>query len=59
VKLEAIMSNHQPPSAGAGPPSVGMGMQHGPGAPPPPAQNMSQQNLNQIVRAPNFTCLAL
>jgi hypothetical protein len=47
------MSNHQPQSAGAGPPSAGMGMQHGPGGqgPPPPAQNMSQQNLNQIVRA--------
>lgn len=42
------MSNHQPQSAGAGPPSAGMGVQHGPGA-PPPTQNMSQQNLNQIV----------
>lgn len=34
-----------------GPPSGGMGMQHGQAAQPPaPAQSMSQQNLNQIVR---------
>ncbi|KAG0647021.1 Transcription initiation factor TFIID 72 kDa subunit [Hyphodiscus hymeniophilus] len=42
------MSN-QPQSAGAGPPSAGMGMQHiPPGGAPAPTQNMSQQNLNQI-----------
>jgi hypothetical protein len=51
------MANHQPQSAGNGPPSAGM-MQHGPGGqvPPAPAQNMSQQNLNQIVRAPDLPC---
>jgi transcription initiation factor TFIID subunit 5 len=46
------MSNHQPQSGGNGPPSAGMGMQHqqaGQG-PSQPAQTMSQQNLNQIVR---------
>ena len=52
------MSNHQPQSAGAGPPSAGMAMQHGQGGqgPPPPSQNMSQQNLNQIVRALDPLC---
>lgn len=48
------MSSHQPQSAGAGPPSAGIGMQHAPqsGGPPAAAQNLSQQNLNQIVRTP-------
>lgn len=52
------MSNHQPQSAGAGPPSAGMGMQHGQGGqgPPQPSQNMSQQNLNQIVRTLDLSC---
>jgi transcription initiation factor TFIID subunit 5 len=51
-KEGAIMSNHPPPGPSNGPPSAGMSMQHqqgGQGA-PPPAQNMTQQNLNQIVR---------
>lgn len=42
------MSNHQPQSAGAGPSSASMNVQHGQG-PPPASQSMSQQNLNQIV----------
>jgi len=49
------MSGHQPQSAGAGAPSAGMNMppqQQGQGA--PPVQNMSQQNLNQIVRTRFF-----
>ena len=51
-----VMSNHQPHGPGNGPPSGAMGMQHqqaGQG-PPPQSQNLSQQNLNQIVR-PVFT----
>ena len=50
---EAIMSNHQPQSAGAGPSSAGMGIPGGQGAPPPQQGNMSQQNLNQIVSIHN------
>ena len=48
----ATMSNHPPQGSGNGPPSAGMGMQHQQGGqgPPPQAQTMSQQNLNQIVR---------
>lgn len=42
------MSNHQPQGAGNGPPSAGMNVPHGQGQ--PPAANLSQQNLNQIVR---------
>jgi hypothetical protein len=46
------MSSHQPQGPGNGPPSAGMSMQHPQGAQQPqqPAQSMSQQNLNQIVR---------
>jgi hypothetical protein len=56
------MANHQPQNAGNGPPSAGMGIQHGQGGQGAPAasQNMSQQNLNQIVRNPILiTCYAL
>jgi len=52
VSTEAIMSSHQPQGPGNGPPSAGIPMQHQQGVqqPPAPAQSMSQQNLNQIVR---------
>jgi len=43
------MSNHPPQGPANGPPSAGIGMQGGQGS-APPAQNLSQQNLNQIVR---------
>jgi hypothetical protein len=54
------MSNQPPQGSSNGPPSAGIGMQHpqgggGGGAggsghgQPPPSQNLSQQNLNQIV----------
>jgi len=61
------MSGQQPQSAGSGPPSGSMGMPSGqqqqqqPSG-PPPVQNMSQQNLNQIVRSDYFvrdSCLCL
>ncbi|KAI0997624.1 hypothetical protein K3495_g10566 [Podosphaera aphanis] len=42
------MSNHQSHAPGSGTPNTGMNMQHQQG-PHPPTQNMSQQNLNQIV----------
>lgn len=49
------MANHQPQSAGNGPPSAGIGIQHGQGGQgaAPATQNMSSQNLNQIVRSPS------
>ncbi|KUJ21364.1 WD40 repeat-like protein [Mollisia scopiformis] len=45
------MSNHQSQGPGNGPPSAGMSMQHQSGgqAPSSQGQNLSQQNLNQIV----------
>ncbi|KFY85426.1 hypothetical protein V500_08427 [Pseudogymnoascus sp. VKM F-4518 (FW-2643)] len=45
------MSNHPSQTPGSGPPSGSMGMPPGQQQPPgpPPVQNMSQQNLNQIV----------
>ncbi len=50
------MSNQPTSGPGNGPPSAGMGMQHqgggGSHGAPPAGQNLSQQNLNQIVRAP-------
>jgi hypothetical protein len=48
------MSNHPPQASSNGPPSAGMGMQHPQGnqGPPPAGQNLSQQNLNQIVSQP-------
>lgn len=44
------MSNH-PASGSNGPPSAGMGQPIAADNRPPPGQNMSSQNLNQIVRS--------
>jgi hypothetical protein len=43
------MSGHQPQSAGGGPQGSGMNIPPQQASGPPPAQNASQQNLNQIV----------